>query len=183
MSCLWCVCLCPDCPDPNKTFMKIHHLLKQPPQSTKHFLLCLLTVHFLLSWSLQVRPAVAERRTLDMLDMDILEYIVYIAISQLIMHAPLLGSSMGRWSAMSSTITKSSLLSFITLATSSALKSGLAALVQRTIWIEFIKFSFLTERAGNCFQWKIQFYPNFVVGGWQWFPPDAFSAACKLIYF
>ena len=68
-----------------------------------------------------------------MLDMDILEYIVYIAISQLIMHAPLLGSSMGRWSAMSSTITKSSLLSFITLATSSALKSGLAALVQRTI--------------------------------------------------
>ena len=163
------------CPDPNKTFMKVHHLLKQPPQSTKHFLLCLLTVHFLLSWSLQVRPAVAEMsRTM----------IILPSLSTCL--APLLGSSMGRWSAMSSTITKSSLLSFITLATSSALKSGRAALVQRTIWIEFIKFLFsffLTERAGNCFQWKIQFYPNFVVGGWQWFPPDAFSVACKLIYF
>ena len=111
------------CLSRNKTFMTIDHLLKQPPQSTKHFLRCLRTVHFLPSWSLQVRPAVAETR---MAMMTIL--------TSLCSHpVPLLGSSMGRWSAMSSTITKSSLLSFITLAISSALKSGLAALVQRTI--------------------------------------------------
>ena len=39
-----------------------YDLQKHPPQSTKHFLLCLLTVHFLLSWSLQVRPATAEEK-------------------------------------------------------------------------------------------------------------------------
>ena len=110
------------CLSRNKTFMTIDHLLKQPPQSTKHFLRCLLTVHFLPSWSLQVRPAVAETRMT-----------MVILTSSSSYHVPLLGSSMGRWSAMSSTITKSSLLSFITLAISSALKSGLAALVQRTI--------------------------------------------------
>ena len=120
---LYWMFLCLD-PGPNKTFMMIHHLLKQPPQSTKHFLRCLRTVHFRPSWSLQVRPAVAER---------IMEDIMMTSSSSCSHPAPLLGSSMGRWSAMSCTITESSLLSFFTLATSSALKSGLAALVQRTI--------------------------------------------------
>ena len=124
ISLLYWMFLCLD-PRPNKTFMMIHHLLKQPPQSTKHFLRCLRTVHFRPSWSLQVRPAVAERRMDNMMT------------SSNSHPAPLLGSSMGRWSAMSCTITESSLLSFFTLATSSALKSGLAALVQRTIWNEF----------------------------------------------
>ena len=48
--------------------------------------------------------------------------------------SPLFGSSIGKWSAMSSTMMTSSLWSLVTLATSSALKSGLV-LVHNTIWI------------------------------------------------
>ena len=47
--------------------------------------------------------------------------------------SPLLGSSLGRWSAMSATMVASSRLSFSTLATSSLLKLGRPVL-DRTIW-------------------------------------------------
>ena len=77
---------------PDKRFMLLHHVLKQPPQSTKHFLRCLRTVHFLVSGSLQVRPAVAEIMLLT-------------SFNARYPFAPLLGSSIGRWSAISSTMT------------------------------------------------------------------------------